>query len=72
MSPWLIGEDNLKPKPNPNPNTEPNTEKRNLRELSGVELQNSQNPPFRVRQPNQLYHMANLLQTTQFSLPFIA
>ena len=51
MSPRMIGEDSLKPKPNPN--TEPNTKKRNLetkkeRELSRVELQNSPNPPFRV------------------------
>ena len=69
----LTNEDGfIKPKPNhnpnpkPDPNIEPNTKpnpknKRNLerekREPSRFELQNFQNPLFRVRQPNQLRQM---------------
>ena len=62
-----IGEEGLKLKPyhNPNPNTntkpQKETEHRSLEkerkkiwEPSLFELQNSQNPPFRVWQPNQL------------------
>ena len=65
MSPQMIGEDSLKPKTlTLTPSLTLETKKE--RQPSRVELQNSQNPPFHVRQPNQLYHMANLLQITQF------